>query len=197
MYKLKLSDLEKFEDLLTEAFFNDPLFIAFAKNEETRRKVTFPIFKLMLEFSPGEIELYSPTKKMEGIAIWANQHKKQKNKGQFWELVSKVTKELGFLKLLKIMWISKKLMKHHDEVLDKSDYHLYIIAVDPKYKGQGFASKLIKPMLAKFDKEKLVCSLDTNNEKNVGLYEHFGFKLEVIDESSKSLKDFNMLRVPQ
>jgi ribosomal protein S18 acetylase RimI-like enzyme len=52
-------------------------------------------------------------------------------------------------------------------------------------------------MLAKFDKEKLVCSLDTNNEKNVGLYEHFGFKLEVIDESSKSLKDFNMLRVPQ
>ena len=52
-----------------------------------------------------------------------------------------------------------------------------MIGVDPNHQGKGFASRLIYPMLARMDKEGLPCYLDTNNEGNVKIYEHIGFKL--------------------
>ena len=129
MYKVELRDLYKFEDLLTDAFFNDPLFVALVKDGIKRRKITFTVFQIMLEFSPGKLELYTPTKKLEGIAIWANQREKQNSQKDFWKLVFKLIKELGVLKIIKILWVSQKLLKHHNELLQKSTYYLYIIVL--------------------------------------------------------------------
>ena len=57
--------------------------------------------------------------------------------------------------------------------------HMYLqtIGVDPQHQGKGFADKLIKPMLNRLDEERLPCYLDTLDAKNVGIYEHLGFKL--------------------
>jgi ribosomal protein S18 acetylase RimI-like enzyme len=49
--------------------------------------------------------------------------------------------------------------------------------VDPAYQGKGYASRLLKPMLARIDRENMPCYLDTEEEKNVSIYQHFGFKV--------------------
>ena len=41
----------------------------------------------------------------------------------------------------------------------------------------GIASKLLRPMLEFCDMENMVCYLETNKEKNVSLYQHYGFQL--------------------
>ncbi|MFX1350145.1 MAG: N-acetyltransferase, partial [Promethearchaeota archaeon] len=41
----------------------------------------------------------------------------------------------------------------------------------------GYGSKLIKMKLAEIDEQNLPCYLHTENERNVKLYEHFGFEL--------------------
>ncbi len=46
-----------------------------------------------------------------------------------------------------------------------------------RYRGQGLASRLIRPLLEEFDKKKLACYLETHNPSNVAIYEHFGFKV--------------------
>ena len=67
------------------------------------------------------------------------------------------------------------------DVCTPNDQHLVtlkeILAVDPKYKGKGFASKLLRPMLERFDYEKIICSLETTNPIDIKMYEHFGFRL--------------------
>jgi len=54
---------------------------------------------------------------------------------------------------------------------------LHIIGVDPDFQGKGYAATLLRPMLARIDEEQLPCYLDTEDEKNVPLYQHYGFKI--------------------
>ncbi|RJO60974.1 MAG: GNAT family N-acetyltransferase [Dehalococcoidia bacterium] len=56
--------------------------------------------------------------------------------------------------------------------------HCYLaaLAVNPLHQGKGFASLLLKPMLAKLDADKMPCYVETQNMKNVAMYQHFGFK---------------------
>ncbi len=55
------------------------------------------------------------------------------------------------------------------------------IGIVPKFQGKGYASSLIRPMLSRIDKENLSCYLETIDEKNVAIYQHFGF--EIIERS--------------
>jgi GNAT superfamily N-acetyltransferase len=56
-------------------------------------------------------------------------------------------------------------------------WYLQILGVDPGCQGQGFSSRLLKPMLERADREGLPVFLETQLKKNVTLYEHFGFKV--------------------
>ena len=58
------------------------------------------------------------------------------------------------------------------------DWYLYNLSVSQKAQGKGIAGKLLRPMLAFCDREKMVCYLETNKESNVAMYEHFGFSLK-------------------
>ena len=78
--------------------------------------------------------------------------------------------------------------------------HLYLatLAVDPVYQGQGFASKLMRPMLKQLDEEQLPAYLETQNLRNVEMYRHWGFEL-LREETmpNADLKLWLMLRQPQ
>ena len=63
------------------------------------------------------------------------------------------------------------------ELIPSPHWYLFIIGVDPNFKGKGYAGRLIKPMLSRIKREQLPCYLDTNNEENIGLYQHYGFKV--------------------
>lgn len=83
----------------------------------------------------------------------------------------------------------------HGRLTPFKHWFLQAISVDPQFQGRGHASELLRPMLARIDEEGLPCYLETLEEQNVRLYEHFGFR--VIDESSvprTNLTNWAMLR---
>ncbi len=55
--------------------------------------------------------------------------------------------------------------------------HMYLqsLGVDPNFQGKGYAGKLLRHMLTKMDTAGIPCYLETLEEQNVRLYEHFGF----------------------
>jgi ribosomal protein S18 acetylase RimI-like enzyme len=57
--------------------------------------------------------------------------------------------------------------------------HIYLqsLGVDPAFHGRGHAGKLLRHMLGRLDAEGTPCYVDTQDEDNVGLYEHFGFSV--------------------
>ncbi|MCX5700102.1 MAG: GNAT family N-acetyltransferase [Candidatus Omnitrophica bacterium] len=56
-------------------------------------------------------------------------------------------------------------------------WYLHLVAVRAQFRGQGYSSQLIRPMLARAGSEGLPCTLITQSMENVRKYEHWGFKL--------------------
>ena len=56
-------------------------------------------------------------------------------------------------------------------------YYLAPLGVDPEFQKLGYASKLMRPMLAWLDEKQIPSYLETELKKNVLMYEHFGYKI--------------------
>jgi GNAT superfamily N-acetyltransferase len=77
-------------------------------------------------------------------------------------------------------------------------WYLGPIGVDPKYQGKGFASKLLKPILRRIDKQNVPVWLETNLKRNLSFYEHFDFyKLEEIIIPSTNIVNWFMIRTSE
>ena len=68
--------------------------------------------------------------------------------------------------------------KHHP---DKPHLHLEALSVLPERQGQGVGSLLLRHFCAYVDQRKQVAYLETDQPKNVRLYERFGFN--VVEEA--------------
>jgi ribosomal protein S18 acetylase RimI-like enzyme len=91
--------------------------------------------------------------------------------------------------------IGKYIDAVHKRMTPFKHWYLQTIGVAPQFQGQGYASKLIRPMLTRIDKEGLPCYLDTLDEHNAQLYEHLGFR--IVDKTivpETSLTNWAMLR---
>jgi len=63
----------------------------------------------------------------------------------------------------------------HQRLVPFKHWVLQTIGVAPKFQGKCCGSKLFRTILSKIDKEYLSCYLETIDEKNVSIYERFGF----------------------
>ena len=83
------------------------------------------------------------------------------------------------------------------EFTDNYDWYLYNLSIKKDAQRKGIASKLMRPMLEFCDNEKMVAYLETNKEKNVSIYNHYGFELkreELIPKST--VMHYAMVRQP-
>jgi GNAT superfamily N-acetyltransferase len=181
---------------LARAFMDYPESVYFMPDEATRRKKQPAIYRMWLKESIVHGEVFATSPKMEGVAVW--------------QLVD--GKHPAWRRGFSFGWWWLSLFSDKETNLRREAYFSYIIAlrarltperywflqalgVDPAYQGQGFSSRLLKPMLTLVEKEGMPCFLETQAENNVKLYEHFGFK--VADESvipGVNLKHWVMVR---
>ena len=84
------------------------------------------------------------------------------------------------------------------ELAPKRHMYLGVLAVDPLSQGQGYASKLVWPMLKRLDEQQIPAYLETQCLKNVDMYRHWDFELLREERlSDTNLKMWLMLRKPQ
>jgi hypothetical protein len=60
---------------------------------------------------------------------------------------------------------------------EEPQWYLHLVAVRPQFIDRGFASPLVKPMLARAATEGIPCTLITQTMENVRKYEHWGFRV--------------------
>ncbi|MFC1984465.1 GNAT family N-acetyltransferase [Chloroflexota bacterium] len=83
----------------------------------------------------------------------------------------------------------------HHRLAPFRHWYLQTVGVEPRFRGKGYASKLIRPMLTRIDDEGIPCYVDTLDEYNVPLYEHLGFKVvDKVTIPKTSLTNWAMLR---
>ena len=103
---------------------------------------------------------------------------------------------LGIIgKLLTYETFAMKLKKKYTGHID---WYLYNLSVRKEAQGKGIAKKLLQPMLEFCDDEKMITYLETNKERNVPMYEHFGFELrETNPVPGSSVLHYSMVRDPK
>ncbi len=81
---------------------------------------------------------------------------------------------------------------------DNYDWYLYNLSIKKDAQGKGIASKLMRPMLNFCDNERMVAYLETNKDRNVGLYNHYGFELMSEEKIPKTpVTHYSMVRKPR
>ena len=158
------------------AFIDDPETIYLIPNPKRRISIRygFEYYMRLNILAGGESYVTSP--QFEGVALWSYSVKK---------ISFSKTLAANPLLTLRCGWryISYQLEANRIATEIKKKYapakHMYLslLAVDPPQQGKGFASALLKPMLKKIDESHLAVYVETQNTKNVAMYEHFGFNL--------------------
>lgn len=199
LLRLTRKDRDAGAAVLVRAFAEYELFKYYFHDETERRAVIETFVFLVLSVCLKYGEVYASSGKPEGVSAWL-----PPGKAPFgsWQILSSVPLST----LLKLGRQGASRMRAHGRYVDNlhrrlvpySHWYLQIIGVDPAYHGQGFASRLVRPVLERIDRERMPCFVETNREKNVAIYRRFGF--EVISEDKipgTELTSFAMLRKAQ
>jgi ribosomal protein S18 acetylase RimI-like enzyme len=172
------SQIKKASETLARAFQDYPEMKYVLPNEDERRRKLPKVFEFMVNFGIFYGEVYGNSPNLEGIAVWF----------PFWE--AEITKEKfykhGGIEFFSIM--GEEFVKRymairrcedtcHKLYADFSHWYLSPIGVDPDFQGNGNASLLLRAKFEEIDKQNIPCYLETHSEKNVSLYQHFGFKI--------------------
>ena len=199
LLRLTRKDRDAGAAVLGRAFTEYELLRYYFQDETERHAVavTFGFIALSVCLRYGEV--YASSAKMEGVAAWL-----PPGKSPFggWQIIRSVPLSVlfrfGRQGASRMQAYGRYVDNVHRKLVPYPHWYLQIIGVDPAYQGQGFASQLIKPMLERIDREHLPCFLETNTEKNVAIYQRFGFGVVSEDEiPGTELMSFAMLRKAQ
>ena len=182
LIRIDKNNVEPAINVLSKAFRDYPLLQYYFPNDSIRERISYYFLSLAVYSGIRYGEVYATSINLEGIAIWIP----SKNYPlTLWKILRSVpiSKMFGFGRY------GGSKMLHFNEYIDSvhlvqtpfNHWFLQVIGISPRFQGKGFASKLLRPMLTKIDSEHLPCYLETLSEKNVSIYERFGF--DIIDKS--------------
>ncbi|MFC1957417.1 GNAT family N-acetyltransferase [Chloroflexota bacterium] len=194
--RLNRSHVKRATKALIRAFWNHPPLQYYFPDEAERERIAPYFFSVSVFNGIRYGEVQGTSQDLEGIAIWLPSDNYPITP---WRLLRSVplTDILGFGRYggSRMRGLGQHIDAVHNRLVPSRHWFLQAIGVDPQFQGRGYASKLLRPMLSRIDEEGLPCYLETLEEQNVRLYDHFGFK--VIEESNvpnTNLTNWAMLR---
>jgi ribosomal protein S18 acetylase RimI-like enzyme len=186
--RLGKNDIPLAATMLARAFFPDPKMTHLLPEVSTRTGRSRFLFEFELRYGIIYGEVYATSLAYEGVCVWLPSEKSAINLWRAFRAGGfRLRAQLGPEGLTRLLAFSDRLDELHAQHLSAPHTYLFFIGVDPDHQGMGYAGRLIRPMLERLDAKGMPCYLNTQNENNVGLYEHFGFRVvdrQVIPGSS-------------
>ena len=198
---LRLSDkhIQEASKVFTETFKDYPLFSYMVEDPEARTRIYPHIFRLMIKHTIKFGEAYATSENMEGIALWLPS---KRSDISIWSNLNSggigLFLKMGLRIAYRSMVFTEFASKLHHEVINRPHIYLFQIGVKKKYRGKGYASKLMRPMMDRADSECQPLFLETHDEANIPVYQHHQF--EIIRHEKIPGSDVNhwaMIRNPQ
>ena len=177
LYIVKKSDFESLISLAGKAYEDYPLeiYIYGGKYDEEGLKQTFRI-NLYTMFDEGII--YADSEELNGFVIVLPPGYTGISTLSFiWNGGYSIIYNQGIRASYRMASFESFAMNLKKKYTNNEDWYIYNLCVSKEAQGKKIASKLMKPLLNYFKLNKKICYLETNNDRNVPIYEHFGFKV--------------------
>ena len=195
---LNKSQIKAASEVLLRAFHYDPMSVYFYADELEREKKLPYLYRLLLSYCVRYGEVYATSPALEGVAAWLSS---DNHPMTTWGMI-RSGMLIAMLKWDRAGYAKAKNLGAYIDTVHKrlvsfKHWYLQIIGVDPQFQGKGYGSKLLRPMFARLDEEGLSCYLETMEESNILLYEHFGFRVLEKSIIPPMLNDWVLLRDSQ
>jgi len=177
LYEVPLSKIDEMADASADAFIgaNDPIGNFMFQNEPDHLVLKRRFFRLpVTSCSPNAVR-QGISQRLEAVSIWfppCMDHSEDVDPDPFSleDFADPGTLE----KMQAVNDVIAALTVHLGQ---EPQWYLHLMAVHPQFRDRKYSSLLIKPMLARAEKEGLPCTLITQSMDNVRKYEHWGFKV--------------------
>lgn len=164
--------------MLSRAFFHDPKMAHLLPDIPERKDRSHHLFEFELRYGMIYGSVFTTSPDIEGVAVWLPSDKSEITLWRAFRAGGMaLQRNLGKETLDRLMAFSTAVDDLHKKHISVPHYYLFFIGVDPLYQGKGYAGRLIRPMLDRLDEEKIPCYLTTQNDRNISLYKHFGFRV--------------------
>jgi len=179
MEKIDLKDISLVAKIFAKAMYDDPLHVYFYPDPKTRGRKIYSLYKYMVRMN--YLKAYRTSESFEGIVLWERpfEHEFKVSIKDFL-IGSTLVFKVGPSSLLRMMKYQNWSAKLKKESICDPFWYLSVIIVDPIHQRKGFASKLIKPILALAAQCEHKVYLETQNADNVPMYEKYGFKIATV-----------------
>jgi ribosomal protein S18 acetylase RimI-like enzyme len=178
LIRLDKSHLRPASEVLARAFLDDPEVAQFVPEAKKREELLRSMFRMVMGHAVLKGEVYAVSPRLEGIAVWLPSGAPGIT---FWTAVGGGGLALifkGGMDFMRRMKQDEDFIKRLRRRLAPSPHwYLAVLGVDPAFQGKGYASRLLRPILARLDSEKLLAYLETSVEDYVAMYRHFGFEV--------------------
>ena len=203
LYRVQREDLPKLQELLTECFAEDPLYLSLIPDEDTRKRLLPELFECDLTEFFENCEIYADSRDLNGILVVADSSV-HVNPIQYFltEMRARLKTDEYLIKedmSLRTLWhfiLGRDYLNSSwtDQLHQQRRLHIIYLAVRPSMQHHGISALLMEEAITYASKNRMMISLETHNEKNVDMYRHFGFKLFGIVEKHFGLKQYCMVR---
>lgn len=195
MLRLGMGDLDWATELLTEAFLNEPPSTHIFQ-EARRRAQTSYFMRCSCAYALLFGECYT-TPARDGVALWLLPGGTTMTLGRAYRAgMLTAPFRLGLGAFTRFMDFAGHTEKLHKSSAPMPHYYLFALGVGPSAQGKGVGGQLIRGMLERIDEERMPAYLETQKERNVGLYRRFGFEVAAREAFPKleGLCNWGMLR---
>jgi len=175
--ELPESKMNDAADLLTRAFYDDPLMLYLFPDDSERRDMGKHFFLPNMKHATQQGKLYT-TGSFRGVAVW-----------RFFGIQPIPEKEtaddprvqlpvlMGAAPFQRLMYVVQCTTEIHKNLMPEKHCYLLFLGVDTEWQGKGIGGVLIRPILEMADEKGLACYLETNKARNVEFYRKQGFTI--------------------
>jgi len=204
LYQVRKIEIDKAQAVLTESFAQDPsIQYIMGRNDYDLQKASL-LHKFTISCGLKYGIVLTTSANFEGIAIWLPPHQTELTVWKSIKAGAMSLRKIEAKNLDKRRQFFKRLKEFgnysaqlHKEYAPFPHWYLLSIGVANRYRGKGFASKLLRPIFNELDQKRLHCYLETHNSINIDMYKHYGFNVVIEGKLPYTEKPhWSMLRKP-
>lgn len=180
LYQVQKKETPRAGEVLASAFEHDPVWQALFQDATPMQRIA--AFEAPVRYCLKYGQVYAPSAALEGVAAWTPGELANMTPWRMlWSGAMGAGMRMGATLGKQMMQVFAPIEADRKATMRGQAYiYLLVIGVAPQYQGQGHAGKLLRALIAESERAQVPIYLETQTERNVRLYEHFGF--EVVKE---------------
>lgn len=199
LYVMRREDVPAFAECAAHGYDGYPLFKHFfGGSYDGEGARTF--WKVLLLSLPKDAVCYADSKDLKGFAVWFPASYRGTNMLSFILAGGlRVVANLGLGGVCRMLTYGSHAQKVRLNATEGRGWYFYNLVVRGDCQGQGVGGSLMRPAFAVLDKHGELSYLETHSQKNVPLYERFGYRLAETSlvPKGQDLTHYAMVREPR